>query len=56
MITTFWPLRVAFLVSMPALNRIADRVEAGEQIRRPEWAGVFLILKTKSGQHEGDLA
>ncbi len=56
MITTFWPLRVAFLVSRPALNRIADRVEAGEQIRRPEWAGLFLILKTKSGQNEGDLA
>ncbi|MDE2507492.1 MAG: hypothetical protein KGM43_09790, partial [Planctomycetota bacterium] len=32
MITTFWPLRVAFLVSRPALNRLADRVEAGERL------------------------
>jgi hypothetical protein len=41
---TLWPLRLAFFVSQPALDRLADRVSAGEVIRRTEWAGLFLVV------------
>jgi hypothetical protein len=43
---TLWPLRLAFLVSQPALSRLADRVAAGQTLRRPEWAGLYRIVGT----------
>jgi hypothetical protein len=43
MIVTFWPLRLAFFVSAPALERLANRVAGGEIVRRPEWAGTYRV-------------
>jgi hypothetical protein len=43
MMLTPWPLTLAFLASRPALERLADRVAAGEAISRPEWAGLFRV-------------
>ena len=40
----FWPLRLAFLVSRPALERLADRVAAGQRVTGAEWAGVFRVV------------
>jgi hypothetical protein len=44
MMTTHWPLHVAFIVSRPALDRLADRCAAGVVIRRPEWAGLYRVV------------
>ena len=41
------PVRIAAIVSSPALNRLADRVAAGEEIETPVWAGVFYIRETR---------
>ncbi len=45
-ILTQWPHRLAFYLSSPALNRLADRVEAGGKVRPGEWAGVYRIQGT----------
>jgi hypothetical protein len=44
MLVTHWPLRLAFLVSRPAMNRLADRVLAGQAVISPEWAGLFRVV------------
>ncbi len=45
MMFTQLPVQTAFLLSRPALDRLADRVAAGGRIDRPEWAGLFLVRK-----------
>ena len=45
MIATHWPFRLAFYLSLPALNRLADRVEAGGSVQPGEWAGLYRIAK-----------
>jgi hypothetical protein len=44
MLLTHWPFRLAFLVSRPALERLANEVAAGAPVTRPRWAGVFVIV------------
>ena len=44
MLLTFWPLRLAFLASAPALDGLADRVAAGQGVTSPEWAGLFRVV------------
>ena len=44
MTLTPWPLRLAFLASRPAMERLANRVGRGEGINRPEWSGVFRVV------------
>ncbi|MGI8922642.1 MAG: hypothetical protein ACR2HJ_01150 [Fimbriimonadales bacterium] len=46
-VTAHWPLRLTFAASKHALDRVADRLEAGEEITSPEWAGVFYIRKAE---------
>jgi hypothetical protein len=46
-IWTFWPLRAAFLISRPALERLADRVAAGQNPAFPTWAGVYRIVGSR---------
>ncbi|MFI5456748.1 MAG: hypothetical protein ACHRXM_14980 [Isosphaerales bacterium] len=41
---TRWPLRLAFELSRPALERLADRVAAGQRLAAPEWAGIFYVV------------
>ena len=41
---TQWPFRLAFLASQPSLDRLADRVGAGNPVTTPEWAGAFRIV------------
>jgi hypothetical protein len=42
---TFWPLRLAFLVSSPAMNRLADRAAGGVPVRSA-WAGLYRVNGT----------
>jgi hypothetical protein len=41
---TLWPLHLAFRVSRPALERLADRVAAGKGLGGPQWAGVYWVV------------
>ncbi len=45
MMFSYLPVQTAFLISRPALDRLADRVAAGGSVDRPEWAGLFLVRK-----------
>lgn len=47
-LTICLPVRIAAAVSSPALNRLADRIEAGEKIDTPVWAGVFYVRKVQN--------
>jgi hypothetical protein len=44
MLLNGWPLRLAFLVSRPDFDRLADRVAGGETPSLPTWAGVFRVV------------
>jgi hypothetical protein len=43
---TVWPLRLAFLVFRPSLERAADRAEAGETLVSPQWVGPFRLSES----------
>jgi hypothetical protein len=55
MLLTHWPLRLAFLVSRPAMERLADRVAAGQRITRPELAGLFLVVGSGVDRAKGNV-
>jgi hypothetical protein len=40
---TLWPLHLAFLVSRPSLERLADQVATGQVSGFPRWAGLYRI-------------
>jgi hypothetical protein len=40
-VLTQWPLRVSFMLHRPFMERIADRVKAGEALEGPQWIGIF---------------
>jgi hypothetical protein len=44
MLLTRWPFHLAFLASRPAMDRLADRVAAGQSVTNPEWAGLFRVV------------
>jgi hypothetical protein len=49
-----WPLRVAFFLSQPSMDRLADRIEHGSKMTPPEWTGLFLIWNSEISEHTGD--
>lgn len=66
MLATRWPYYLGFYASSPALNRLADRVEAGGRVVPGEWAGIYrvwgsttmaggtvLLIDTKPGDRYG---
>jgi hypothetical protein len=55
MLLTFWPLRLAFLASAPALDGLADRVAAGPGVTSPEWAGLFRVVATEVEPSNGNV-
>ena len=55
MLLSPWPLRLAFLLSRPALEGLADRVVAGKTIGRPEWAGLFLVVDAAVDSDTGNV-
>jgi hypothetical protein len=44
MVLTRWPFRLAFLVSRPALGRLAEKVAGGAPVTSARWAGAFVIV------------
>jgi hypothetical protein len=40
---TQWPLRLAFVVTRPSLDRLADQVAAGQNVSFPRWVGPFRL-------------
>jgi hypothetical protein len=55
MILTRWPFRVAFLASTQAMDRLADRVAAGQGIVNPEWAGLFRVVGSAVDPSSGNV-
>ncbi len=55
MLLTPWPLRLAFLASARALDRLANRVAAGQGITSPEWAGLFRVVATAVDPSSGNV-
>jgi hypothetical protein len=53
---TFWPLRVAFLMSRAALERLADQVVAGTAPPFPIQAGLFRIVGSATDPVNGNVA
>ncbi len=53
---TSWPLRLAFALSEPAMNRLADRVAAGRTVATPEWAGLYRVVATVREPTNGNIA
>jgi hypothetical protein len=56
MFFTDWPLRLAFLISSPALNQLADRVAAGYEVVEPEHAGLYRIVASERQPESGSVA
>jgi hypothetical protein len=52
---TDWPLRLAFLISRPAMENLADRVAAGTAPPGPVWAGVYRIAATALDTRTGNI-
>lgn len=44
---TAWPMRLLFHASRDQLETLANRVEAGETVDVPVWAGAFRIARTE---------
>ena len=55
MMLTPWPLRLAFLASRPAMERLANRVAEGQSISRPEWAGLFRVVGSAIDPAKGNI-
>jgi hypothetical protein len=55
MLYWFWPFRLAFLVSRPAMDRLADRVGAGQPVSNPEWAGLFRVVGSSVDSSTGNV-
>ncbi len=51
-----WPFRLAFRVSKPALDRLADRVGAGQIAILPARAGVFRVIERALDPGTGNVA
>ena len=52
---TLWPFRLAFLAAMPALNRLAGRVAAGQAVGSPVSVGPFRIVATAVDPASGNV-
>lgn len=44
---TAWPMQLLFHVSKDRLDALADRIEAGQTVDVPAWAGIFRINRTE---------
>ncbi len=44
---TIWPFRLSFLAARPALERLADQVEAGQSVSFPRYAGPFRLAGSR---------
>jgi hypothetical protein len=53
---TLWPLRLAFLVARPALERLADGAAAGQALAGPQWAGPYRLVQSAVDPASGEVA
>jgi hypothetical protein len=55
MLFTRWPFHLAFFASTQAMDRLADRVAAGQGIANPEWAGLFRVVGSAVDPSSGNV-
>ena len=53
MIAYRWPLHLAFYLSSPGLNRLADRIESGGKVIPGEWAGIYRVWGSMKDSRTG---
>jgi hypothetical protein len=53
---TVWPFRLEFLTARSSLERVADRIAAGQAISYPQWAGPFRLLGSRVDSETGGVA
>jgi hypothetical protein len=53
---TVWPFRLRFLIARPALERVADQVEAGQAVSFPQDAGPFRLAASRVDPRTGGVA
>jgi hypothetical protein len=51
-----WPLRIAFIATRPALERLADQVVAGQSVTFPQRVGPFRLVKAAVDPVSGNVA
>jgi len=56
MIANLWPLQLAFGLSRPSLDALADRVARGQTVTGPERAGLYEVVKSSYDPRSGDVA
>jgi hypothetical protein len=49
-----WPLRVAYALSRPEMERVAAQLRAGRRFTKPVRVGAFLIERAEIREYEGD--
>jgi len=54
-LSSLWPLRLAFFISEPALDQLADRIVAGRSPVFPRWAGVFWVVNSVTEPATGNI-
>jgi len=55
-VTTLWPLRLAFLVSRPSLDLLANQVAAGQNVTFPQRAGVYWFVGSMIDPSSGNVS
>jgi hypothetical protein len=53
---TDWPFRLRFLAAKSALDRVADRIEAGQAVAFPRDAGSFWLAASRLDSQSGGVA
>jgi hypothetical protein len=56
MMVARWPLQLAFLVSRPALEALADRTAVGRPVEDSEQAGLYEVVRSKFDPATGEVA
>ncbi len=50
---THWPLRLAYKVSRPSFDAMAQSLQSGVRFQGPMWVGLFKIEKAEVYEHNG---
>jgi hypothetical protein len=53
---TTWPFHLTFLTARPALDTLADQIEAGEAVSFPQTVGLFRLVGSRLDSRTGGVA
>jgi hypothetical protein len=53
---TVWPSHLTFLTARPALDRLADQLEAGQAVSFPQTVGIYRLVGSRVGDRTAGVA